>query len=325
MNKPFKSEMAAYLEQYLSYRRGIGFTSGSLRTLLRAFDDYLKDHPTRVFDMTPAFFLSYKRNLSGCASTRNQKITAVRLFCDYLVRRELLSDNPVRDIPYDRENGFMPYILSPEETRRFIDRIAADIRREEAWYFKDLTVYTVIRMIAGCGLRISEPTRLTITDYRPDEGSIYIEKTKFNKDRLIPLPGEVKTELDNYLKVRRALLSVDGNPYLFPGNGDRKLGHKGIYDAFHKALDVLGDNMIREVIANMTFGHPTPHSLRHSFAVNTLKKIRDRGGSTQDALPILSAYMGHRKYRYTAVYLKYLDAEHRKNLVNFSIRHQEEI
>ena len=42
-------------------------------------------------------------------------------------------------------------------------------------------------------------------------------------------------------------------------------------------------------------------------------------------LPVLSVYMGHRKYRYTAVYLKFLDAEQRSNLVDFSVRRQEEI
>ncbi len=78
-------------------------------------------------------------------------------------------------------------------------------------------------------------------------------------------------------------------------------------------------------IANTTFGAPTPHSLRHSFAVNTLKNLRSKDKSPQKALPVLAAYMGHRKYRYTAVYLKFLDAEQRRNLVDFSIDRQEEI
>ena len=61
------------------------------------------------------------------------------------------------------------------------------------------------------------------------------------------------------------------------------------------------------------------------FAVNTLKAVRDRGGSTQNALAVLSGYLGHVKYRYTAVYLKVLDAEHRNSLVDFAIGCQEEI
>jgi site-specific recombinase XerD len=62
-------------------------------------------------------------------------------------------------------------------------------------------------------------------------------------------------------------------------------------------------------MGNMTFGSPVPHSLRHSFAINTLNRIKARGISPRQALPVLAAYMGHRKYQYTAAYLKVKDAE----------------
>ncbi|MDL1985079.1 MAG: hypothetical protein LWX54_12995 [Deltaproteobacteria bacterium] len=65
--------------------------------------------------------------------------------------------------------------------------------------------------------------------------------------------------------------------------------------------------------------------MRHSFAINTLKRIKQQGKSPQNALPILAVYLGHRKYRYTAVYLKVVDAEHRQGLVDFAISRQEEI
>jgi integrase len=75
----------------------------------------------------------------------------------------------------------------------------------------------------------------------------------------------------------------------------------------------------------MVFGHPTPHSLRHSFAVNTLKAAKERGQDPQKVLPVISAYMGHSKYRYTALYLKVLDAERRSGFVDFAISHLEDI
>jgi hypothetical protein len=53
--------------------------------------------------------------------------------------------------------------------------------------------------------------------------------------------------------------------------------------------------------------------------VNTLLKIRERGGNPQHALPILAAYMGHSEYKYTSVYLRVTDAISRKNLVDFSL------
>ena len=63
-------------------------------------------------------------------------------------------------------------------------------------------------------MRIMEPLRLLRTHYRSDDGTIYIEKTKFRKDRLIPLPKAVISEIENYFSVRESLLPYDKNPYL---------------------------------------------------------------------------------------------------------------
>ena len=182
-----------------------------------------------------------------------------------------------------------------------------------------------ILLMARCGLRISEPINLLLTRYHPEEKTIHIEKTKFKKDRLIPIPESVNTQIQNYLALRKSLLSKDHNPYLLAGPNQKGLSTNNIYPAFKQAVKDIGLNQQRRIIANTTFGSPTPHSLRHSFAINTLKRIVQQGRSAQNALPILSVYMGHSKYRYTALYLKVIDAQQRKALVDFTISHQEEL
>lgn len=325
MSKPYTSILAPLLEQYLAYRRSIGFTSDSLRPLLRTFDQYVAENQMDFSTLTPPTFLAFKQGLTGSARTRNQKISAVRGFFNYLVRREIVSVNPVKDIPADPENAYIPFVFSTQQTIAVLRAVENAVRREVQYFFKDLTVYTAIMLLAGCGLRISEPTRLRIDHYHREEGSIYIEKTKFHKDRLIPLPKMCIVSMENYLSVRSAFMANGQNPYLLPGQGKKQLSQNRIYAMFHQAVKSLGIYQARRVIADTIFGAPTPHSLRHSFAINTLKSIRDNGGDPQKALPILSVYMGHRKYRYTAVYLKVTDAGHRRNLVDFAIKRQEEL
>ena len=84
-----------------------------------------------------------------------------------------------------------------------------------------------------------------------------------------------------------------------------------------QAVNDIGLKCPRQTIGNTNIAAPTPHSLRHSFAVNTLKRIKDKGKSAQNALPVLAAYLGHSEYKHTVKYLKLLDAEHRYQLVNF--------
>jgi len=323
--KPFESFLTPYLDEYIAYRQSLGFTDKNVRYPLRLFDTYCGSRAPRWEAMQqPCFFIAFRNQLTGEARTVNSIMSGVRGFFRYLVRKELLKANPLAHIPPLKESAFIPFIFSCEQTQALLRAVEDSVRREEQWFLQDLSVYVAIVLLARCGLRISEPLRLLPSHYRPEEGTVYIEKTKFNKDRLIPVPWDTKTMLDNYCAVRSAVLPEQGNA-LLAWHPRIRLAEKHIYDVFHRAVVDIGLHQPRRVIADTVFSPPRPHSLRHSFAVNTLKRIKQRGGSSQQALPFLSAYLGHTKYRYTAVYLKLLDAQHRQSLVDFAITRQEEL
>jgi integrase/recombinase XerD len=172
--------------------------------------------------------------------------------------------------------------------------------------------------MARCGMRINEPLRLRQDHYRPDEGTVYIEKTKFKKDRLIPLPVAVRKELDDYLRLRQLFGADNQSPYLLASKKQLGFHENQVRHVFHRAVDAIGIRQKRQIIGDMTFGKPVPHSLRHSFAINTLTQIRARGQNPQHALPVLAAYMGHRKYQYTGAYLKVNHARDRTGLIEFA-------
>jgi integrase len=93
---------------------------------------------------------------------------------------------------------------------------------------------------------------------------------------------------------------------------------------FHRAVSDIGLSQIRQIIGNVNISSPTPHSMRHSFAVNTLNRVKKRGASAQNALPVLAAYMGHSEYKHTIKYLKFIDAQQRLGLVNFINTHPDQ-
>ena len=318
----FKSSLAIVLKEYITYRCSLGYTESNLRPWLYAFDQYVCDKETGLYDLRPPFFLELKKKFKEKPQTFNAILLAMRGFFNYLVRRQIIDENPVIDICSFAENAFIPFIFSPDQIDKLLVIIQSAIRKDPMYFFKDYSVYMAILLLARCGMRISEPLRLKPGHYR--SGTIYIEKTKFSKDRLIAVPNAVINEMDNYLTVRKAFIQ-DQTPYLLPGQNGHTLSSKRIYKVFGQAVKDIGIDQPRRIIANTTFGNPRPHSLRHSFAINTLKRIKQQGKSPQNALPILAVYLGHRKYRYTAVYLKVVDAEHRQGLVDFAISRQEEI
>ncbi len=145
-------------------------------------------------------------------------LSNLRGFFDFLVRRQILTANPLKDIPPMPERYFVPFVFTPEQTDQLLKSMCDNIRRWPNHLLWDMAIYLAEVMLARCGMRINEPLRICRHHYRPDEGSVYIERTKFRKDRLIPLPKGVLAELTNYLAARKALDPSDQNPSLL-GDG----------------------------------------------------------------------------------------------------------
>jgi site-specific recombinase XerD len=266
-----------------------------------------------------SFFLQMRSDLPQEPATVNQIIKTLRVFFRFLMRREYVDQNPVQDIPLLRENTTVPFIFSRKQTHQLITALGKRVRRNKSFFLTDLAMYLALLLLARCGLRISEPLKLLRHHYRKDDRTLYIEKTKFNKDRLIPLPRAVSKEIDNYLSVRQTLKPDDQNPYLLAGKELKPLNDDQVRRRFHRAVKDIGLEQKRKVVGNMNFSQPTPHSMRHSFAINTLRGIIERKESAQNALPLLAAYLGHKKYHYTSVYLKVADAKSRNDLLDFTI------
>ena len=313
----FESFLAPQFDDYMTYRRQLGYDTNSLRWALKTVDRYLISQNADTSDLTPAFFLSLQADLHTQNKSINRVLCSTRKFFEYLLCKEYCRDNPLKDIPWLPEEQFIPFIFSPAQIDALLGAVCQRLRKNSKHFIKDLGIYLAILLLARCGMRISEPLRLKLHHFRADDKTLYIEKTKFKKDRLIPIPQAVAAEITNYLAARRIFWCADNNAYLLAASNEKSFYDGLIRRRFHQAASDIGLKHPRQTIGNTNIGAPTPHSLRHSFATNTLKRIKEKGKSPQYALPVLAAYLGHSEYKHTAKYLKLLDAEHRHHLVNF--------
>lgn len=307
------------MEQYLDYQKGLGYSTKTVDRL-KILDRYMTAENVTTFKtLTPLFFLKMRKDLAIAPNTINKVIYGLRGFFQYLVRIDFCQHNPLTGIPRFKENNLIPFIFSDQETEQLLETAWKQIRREkERFFLKDMSCCLALQLLARCGLRISEPIRLKLEDFKADERTIYIRKTKFRKDRLIPVPRDVAKYLSDFLQLRNALLPTGNpNPYLLVSTSGNGLHNQQVRNFFHQANKEIGLAQPKRVIGNTNISAPTPHSLRHSFAVNTLRRVRERGDSPQNALSVLAVYMGHKKYTYTIYYLKLIDADQRRNLVDF--------
>jgi len=323
--KRFKSFLTEQMEDFIEYRLQLGYSVKEMVHYLKIFDRYVVEKNTTWASFNPLFFLEFRSSLNYENRSKNMGFRTIKMFFNFLIRKDLIQENPLLGIDQLPKNQIVPFIFSPEETGLLINGVIKLMRRTERSYLGDFSAYISFLLMARCGLRISETLNLLKTNYMPEERTIYIEKTKFKKDRLIPISKAVVAEINNLLNVRRLFLDKEDNPLLLVKSNQTKLSKRYMDLRFKEVIKYINLDQPRKVIGTTNFCGPSHHSLRHSFAVNTLKRIKQQGKSPQNALPILAVYMGHIEYKYTTKYLKVLDAKHRRQMLDFSMSMNEAI
>ena len=137
----------------------------------------------------------------------------------------------------------------------------------------------LLMLIYSAGLRSSEVINLKISDIDFERRSIHIRRSKYNKDRMVPLSQYMAIGLQKYIALER--------PHIWLFNG-KTLGEpysaKGISWVMRDAVKKAG--IAKDV---------TVHTLRHSYATHLI----------EDGLNIVTVkdLLGHSKIETTMVYL----------------------
>ena len=224
-------------------------------------------------------------------TTIARKLSAVRSFFSYLVKHNVIGENPTDNVLTPKHNRGIPTYLTVDDMFRLLDSIKGDrllTRRNRAMFE---TLYS-------SGLRVSELAGLDLFDIDFDRGVVKVTG-KGQKERIVPIG---KHALDAIQAYRRQLehekgLSQDKNGPLFLNNNNGRLTPRSIA----RILDQLA----RQCGISVPI---SPHALRHTFATHLL----DAGAD----LRIVQELLGHQSLsttqRYTHVSIDRLMAAYDK-------------
>jgi integrase/recombinase XerD len=172
------------------------------------------------------------------------------------------------DIPMPKKPFKLPVVLSPEEVMHFLASV--DNRKHR----------TILTTAYAAGLRVSEATRLKVTDVDSQRMMLRVDQGKGRKDRYVMLSPRLLGELRSYWAAARP------RSWLFPGDTPaHPITAGAVEQACQKAHRACG---ITKPI--------TPHSLRHAFATHLLE-----AGTDVRRIQLL---LGHRSLATTSRYLK---------------------
>jgi integrase len=275
------------VESYLRVRRACGFEFKSQGSLLRSFavfsDERGKHHVCSDVAIEWA-------GLAGSVDQRARRLGQVIRFSRYI-----RAENPSHELPppvfgSEKRLRSIPYIFSQEDIRRLVEAASESGYRS----LRRKTYSTLFALLACTGLRVSEAIRLRFEDITPD--GLVIRCSKFRKSRLVPLHKTAQAGIEHYLEHRRPYAPFDD--HVFISLRRKPLRIDDVDTAFQTAVDKIA------LRRGPGLPRPTPHSLRHTFAVRALETCPDGRDHITRHMLALSTYLGHGNVSHTYWYLE---------------------
>ncbi len=202
--------------------------------------------------------------------TVNLRISAVKFFYREILGRELI-------INYLKKPKRLPEVLTKEEMVRLL---SVELNPKHK---------LILKLLYGCGLRVSEVVNLKKDDLRLSENILVVRQGKGGKDRLITIPKSIINELQSFI-------TLNNSQYVFESQQGGKLSSR--------TISLIVDHVARKSGIKKKI---SPHTFRHSYATHLLEQGTD--------LRIIQKLLGHSSVKTTEIYT-HVSTNLIKNIVN---------
>ena len=205
------------------------------------------------------------------SSSVNRKISSIKSFYIFLVKRNFVKNSPLNDLVTPKQEKYLPESMSEAEVDKLLNSPDVSNKIEN----RDKAM---IEMLYATGMRISELVNLKITDVDMKRCVVKVFG-KGSKERLVPFGETALDSLRSYLNEREQSSSKQ----IFLSNRGKKMTRV----AFWQRVKVY---LIRENLKNSI----SPHTLRHAFATHLLNRGAD--------LRSVQLLLGHSDLSTTQIY-----------------------
>jgi site-specific recombinase XerD len=281
---PLGDIIRSYFQDYLVCQRGLSdATIKSYRDGLRLFLQFLaRENNTKISrlslsdltsDQVIAFLNEIEQQRLNHISTRNQRLTSLRSFFDYVAHRDpttLCEAERVDKIPRKRVAPPATISLEPDE----VEKLFSNLPKRGKFSLRDRVL---LLFLYNTGARVQETADLRVSNLELEDSPRVHLHGKGDKWRVCPLWQETRQLLQQLLEENNALNGLD-EP-VFRSIRGNPLTRFGIYKIVRKHSREL-----------MKTGAPdaksiSPHSLRHSTAVHLLESGVE--------INVIRAWLGH--------------------------------
>ncbi|MGH2406085.1 MAG: site-specific tyrosine recombinase XerD [bacterium] len=282
---PLASAREAYLAYALTER---GLARHSVDAYARDLGDFIRfaarrgtQSPEAIDRATIALYLLTLRRRGLAPSSVARRLAAIRGWTAFLLRENLITDDPALDLRPARLPRRLPGILTVEE----VERILAQPRGPGPQAVRDRAI---LELLYAAGLRVSELAALDVGDVHLT--TEYVRCLgKGSKERIVPIGTPAVRALQRYLSSARPALAGGGGHArsgsgLFLNRRGQRLSRQSVWMLLRRYAAAAG---IRRPLG--------PHTFRHSFATHLL----DRGADLRAVQEMLGHASVTTTQRYT--------------------------
>lgn len=248
---------------------------------LRKFEEFFKDldeeldFTTIDADVVRQWVVSLMDEEHVKASSVNRKLSSLRSFYRFLLRKKEITVNPMLRVVGPKKDKPLPTFLRETDMNRLLDESSFGEG------FEACRDRMILEMFYATGMRLSELIGLNEADV--DFSAKLIKVTgKRNKQRLIPFADEMAVDLQEYIKVRNEAIPQGSEAFFVLKNGKRMYAGK--------VYEIVKRNLGRVV----SLKKRSPHVLRHTFATAMLNHEAELGA--------VKELLGHESLATTEIY-----------------------
>lgn len=205
-------------------------------------------------------------------ATIQQRLSALRTFCDYLLREKEIPSNPARAVKAPKQPKRLPKNLDVDQVNQLLSR-----EPQNALELRDRALF---ELFYSSGLRLAELAQLNVADIQPSRELRVLGKG--NKTRIVPV-GRVAYQWLTRWIAERSQWSGAQQAALFLSQQQKRMSVRSI----QLRLKQWG---LAQGIADTVH----PHKLRHSFATHMLESSQD--------LRAVQELLGHANLSTTQIY-----------------------
>ncbi|MDA3965414.1 tyrosine recombinase XerC [Enterococcus thailandicus] len=287
--------------RYLIVERGYSDkTRQAYKEDIDDFKDFLKESGEEnllsIDHLDVRVYLGFLSDKEYSRNTISRKIASLRSFYQYLLKEELIEENPFSYVHLKKKNIRLPRFFYENEMQGLFESVTGDKPLD----FRDRAV---LEVLYGSGIRLSECSGLKVKDI-DFQAEVMLIHGKGNKERYAPLGSFAQEALQEYFEKSRSFLMNKyhkEHDFVFVNHHGDPITPTGI------------EYILNQIIKKSSLDSDIhPHMLRHTFATHLLNNGAD--------MRTVQELLGHANLSTTQIYAHVTKESLQKNYRSFHPR-----